>query len=114
MIALSLNPIIGLPEAISLGLVFIIAGTWLALRASADARASVRSALILFRALGLTALAFIWLNPGRWLDESKDTRRDWLVILDRSASMKAEYGPGKSRWQIGADAAGKLQGFTGE
>ncbi|HEX8295593.1 MAG TPA: hypothetical protein VF593_04800, partial [Chthoniobacteraceae bacterium] len=49
-----------------------------------------------------------WLNPGHWKDEAQTARRDWLVLLDRSASMQAEHAEESSRWQAGSALAGRL------
>jgi hypothetical protein len=114
ILGLTFNPVLGLPEAVSLGLVFFIAGLWLAIRAAGEARSGLRASLVLLRTLGLAALVLVWLNPGRWIDESHDTRRDWLVLLDRSRSMQAEHAPNVTRWQAGTAAATRLQKHTGD
>ncbi|MEA3209521.1 MAG: hypothetical protein QOE70_2578 [Chthoniobacter sp.] len=116
-LAVTWNPAIALPQAVALALVFVAAALGLAWFASAAVRAKIRWPLIGLRALGVTLLAVLWLNPGRWLDESEITRRDWLVLLDRSGSMKAEHAEGTSRWQAGmrlADELRKASGARGE
>jgi len=108
------NPALGLPEATALALLFVAAALWLAWRATADMRGRIRSALMSLRACGVAAVAVIWLNPGRWLEEGEKTRRDWVVLLDRSGSMKAEHTEGSSRWQAGAQLAEQLRKTGGE
>ena len=113
-LAITWNPAFRLPEAVTLALVFLVAGVWLALRGASDARGGVRGALVSLRSLGLLLLALLWLNPGRWLEENLDAKRDWLVLLDRSASMRAEHSGKKSRWELATQAAQKLRKASGD
>lgn len=64
------NPAIGLPEAIALAAVFVAVALWLAWHGVREAAVVVRRLLLPLRTLGLAALAVLWLNPGRWLEES--------------------------------------------
>lgn len=110
---ISWDPIIALPEAMALAVAFIVAAMWLAWRGVAAARRPVRTPLLGLRAAGLAIVVVIWLNPGRWLEESENTKRDWLVLLDRSASMQAEHAEKISRWQAGAAVANRLRKASG-
>lgn len=105
---ITLNPALGLPEASALALVFVVAGAWLALRSSDGARSRIRTLLVLLRIAGIIALAVLWLNPGRWRENANDTKRDWIVLLDRSRSMENPLNEKKSRWQVAAEAAERL------
>jgi hypothetical protein len=111
---MTLNPAIGLPEAATLALAFLAVGTWLAWRGAVGVRGSTRVQLFLLRTGGLILLALLWLNPGRWLEENTDTRRDWLVLLDRSASMQAEHSGEATRWKAGVKAAEQLRKASGD
>ncbi len=92
------HPAIGLAEAVAVAAVLTALALWLAWRATRELPRARRALLIGLRAAGLLLLAFIWLNPGHWRAEQIDQRRDWLVLLDRSGSMRAEQTPGTSRW----------------
>ncbi len=107
------NPAIGLPEAIALATIFIIAALWLAWHGAREASASVRRQLFPLRSCGVLALAVLWLNPGRWLDESASARRDWLVLLDRSASMKSGHDENATRWETATRLAERLRTASG-
>jgi hypothetical protein len=115
--SLSWNPIIGLPEAVALALVFAGLGLWLAWRCNGEAPSRLRATLTALRGAGLIFLCILWLNPGRWLDHTEEIQRDWLVLLDRSASMQAEHAASQSRWDAALKAAetlGKASGAAGE
>ena len=107
------NPAIGLPEAIALAAVFVAAALWLAWHGAREAAASVQRLLFPLRTLGLLALAVLWLNPGRWLDETASTRRDWLVLLDRSASMSGGHDEKATRWETATRLAERLRTASG-
>lgn len=107
------NPAVGLPEAVAFGLAFVAASLGLAWLGAAEARSQIRWPLISLRFLGVALVAVIWLNPGRWLIESQNTRRDWVVLLDRSGSMKAEHAQGISRWQVATSLAEELRKSSG-
>jgi hypothetical protein len=107
------NPAIRLPEATALALIFVAGAMWLAWFATGGVRTARRGPLLGLRALGVGLLAVLWLNPGRWLDESESTRRDWVVLLDRSGSMKAGHTEDTSRWQAGVRAAEELRKASG-
>jgi len=113
-LAITWNPALRLPEAVTLALAFLVVGVWLALRGASEARGGVRGVLVTCRSLGLLLLALLWLNPGRWLDESRNTKRDWVVLLDRSASMRAEHSGKAARWQLGMKAAEQLRKASGD
>jgi hypothetical protein len=113
-LAITWNPALGLPEAIALALGFLVAGVWLAWRGVGEARGGIRGALVFLRTVGLLLLATLWLNPGRWLEENLSARRDWMVLVDRSASMQAEHAEGVSRWAAATPAAAKLRGASGD
>lgn len=112
-LALTWNPAIGLAEAVALGVLFIVVGTWLAWRGSAEASRKTRRLLVALRVLGLLLVAVIWLNPGRWIEFNETTRRDWIVLLDRSASMQAEHGANLTRWKAGNELATELRKASG-
>ena len=114
MTAFVWNPVLRLPEAITVALAFLAAGLWLAARGTGDASAGIRAKLLALRTVALILVALIWLNPGRWLDNSSDTKRDWLVLLDRSASMRAEYEGGANRWDTAVKAAKQLAKASGD
>ncbi len=114
ILAFTWNPALRLPEAITLAIGFLAAGLWLAARGTGDARSGTRAALLALRTAALGLVALLWLNPGRWLEDSANTQRDWLVLLDRSASMRAEHENGESRWQAATKAAGLLVKASGE
>src|ERR1043166_8740580 len=107
------NPAIRLPEATAPALVFVAAGVWFAYRGSIGTKPLVRSCLLALRTLGLIFLALIWLNPGRWIEESETARRDWLALLGRSARLRAEHAENVSRWQAGTRAAEQLRKASG-
>ncbi len=112
--AITWNPAIGLPEAITLALVVVAVGSWLAFRGSAGVGKKIRTTLFILRFAALLALSVLWLNPGRWRDESLNTKRDWLVLLDRSRSMNEPLAAGETRWQAGSKAATTLARAEGE
>ncbi len=112
--AIMWNPVLRLPEATALAIAFLAAGIWLAVRGAGDARGGVRPALVALRSAGLLLLALLWMNPGGWREENLDARRDWLVLLDRSASMRTELSGQTTRWQAGAAAAEKLRRASGD
>ena len=114
VLALTWNPAFRLPEALTLALVFLAAAGWLAVRGASEARGGVRGTLVGLRSIGLLLLALLWLNPGRWLEEDLDAKRDWIVLLDRSASMRAEHRGKDSRWEIATRAAEKLRKASGD
>jgi len=107
------NPVIGLPEAIALAAAFVVVALWLAWQGAREAAAAVRRQLLPLRLLGLCALAVLWLNPGRWLDETSATRRDWLVLLDRSASMRGGHDESATRWEAASRLAERLRKASG-
>ena len=113
-LAITWNPALRLPEATVLALLFLFVGVWMAWRASAGVRGNIRAPLLGLRTLGLAVLGICWLNPGRWLEDADQTRRDWLVLLDRSASMGAEHAEGTSRWQEGVRLAERLRKATSD
>ncbi len=112
--SLSLNPAIELPEAVALALMFLGAGIWLAWRGAGEAGESARMKMVILRALGLTMLSLLWLNPGHWNTQGGQVQRDWLVLLDRSASMKAEQSAESTRWEAGVLAAETLRKASGK
>ena len=103
------NPAIRLPEAIALAVIFVIAAVWLAWREAGE----MRRVLLPLRTLGLLGIAVRWLNPSRWLDENSSARRDWLVLLDRSASMKSGHDEKATRWETAARLAERLRSESG-
>lgn len=107
------NPAIGLPEAIALAAVFVVVALWLAWHGAREAAVVVRRLLLPLRTLGLAALAVLWLNPGRWLEESETARRDWLVLLDRSASMSGGHDEKATRWETATRLAERLREASG-
>ena len=107
------NPAIGLPEAVALAALFVAAALWLAWHGAREASAGVRRQLFPLRTCGVLALAVLWLNPGRWLDENQSARRDWLVLLDRSASMKTSHDENASRWETATRLAERLRTASG-
>lgn len=112
--ALTWNPALRLPEAVALALAFVSVGIWLAARGVGDVRGGIRTKLLALRTTALVLLAVLWLNPGRWLEDNADTKRDWLVLVDRSASMRAEHAGDESRWQAATKAAAQLAKATSE
>src|SRR6266478_3359902 len=97
--SLTFHPPLGLAESAALALLVFAAGLWLAWRALRGAGSRKSIALLGLRAAGLALLALIWLNPGHWRDELISQRRDWIVLLDRSASMKVEQAEKETRWE---------------
>lgn len=108
-LAMSWNPIIGLPEAIVLAAIFLVAGAALAWGNSGGVTKGLRGGLFALRLGGLIALALIWLNPGHWQQPKDTTQREWVMLVDRSRSMQAEQAPGQSRWEAGAEVAKVLR-----
>jgi len=113
MIALQWNPAMGLPEAVALGGGFVLVGAWLALRSSPGVHGSLRAWLVVLRTLGLIAVAVAWLNPGRWVEPEQDGQREWMVLLDRSASMKSIQSGKTTRWEAATKAAEALKSGAG-
>ena len=113
-LAFSWNPALRLPEATTLAFAFVAVGIWLAVRATGDASSSVRTKLIALRTFALILLAILWLNPGRWLEENLNSKRDWLVLIDRSASMRSGHAGETSRWDVATKAAAQLAKASGE
>lgn len=113
-LAIIWNPALRLPEALALALGFLLVAGWLGWRGADGARGGVRAALVALRWLALLLLAVLWLNPGRWLEEKRDTKRDWLVLLDRSASMRAEHSGKSARWPLAVQAAEQLRKASGD
>ena len=111
--AFSWNPAINLPEAVALALAFVAGASWLAWKGVAGTRVGIRWPLLTLRGVGLLLLAFCWLNPGHWLEDVHHTRRDWLVLVDRSGSMATEHAPNSSRWQAAIAAAEQLKSASG-
>ncbi len=106
------NPAMRLPEATALAILFVVAALWLARRAAAGVGRGLRWGLPGMRGAGLCLLAVLWLNPGRWRQESDRVRRDWIILLDRSASMQAAHAEGVSRWEAGKNLAERLRKVT--
>ncbi len=95
------------PEAVAVALVALGLGAWLAWRGVAEIGGQLRRSLALSRTLGFTCLAVFWLNPGRWHEEPQAARREWQILLDRSASMQTPEGA-TTRWQAATNVAERL------
>ncbi len=103
------NPPFGLAESAALALIGSLAGLWLAWRGTRGAGSHRPLTLLALRATGVTLLGLVWLNPGRWQYELISQRRDWVVLLDRSASMAAEQAAKQSRWQAALQLVGQFR-----
>jgi hypothetical protein len=113
-LAISWNPAIPFAEAIAIAAAFIVAGIWLAWSASLAVNTALRGWLLALRTAGLLLLALFWLNPGQWREDERHVRRDWLVLLDRSASMESEHDENATRWKAGVTIAERLHKESGK
>ena len=99
-----MNPPLPLAFLIPLLLLALAVAAWLSWRGSAGLTGRRRGALLALRLAGLAALCILLLNPGKWTRPKEDRERPWLVLLDRSASMR-QPGPQGSRAEEAAALA---------
>lgn len=107
-----MNPPLPLPLLIPLLVLALAAACWFSWRGSAGLPKGKRALLFTLRMAGVSALALLLLNPGKWVRPTEDRERPWLVLLDRSASM-AQPGMKGSRAEEAAEL-GKLAAKTAE
>ncbi len=109
-----MNPVLPI-ELLFPMLALVIAGLgWAVWWSTRDAGPWLRLVLPACRLGALLILAVIALNPGSWRREIKNESSDWVVLLDRSASMKVNDADGESRWQAALDLAGQAIGRSGQ
>lgn len=76
-----------------------IVGVYGAWRSAVSAASPLRWGLTGLRAAALGLLALIALNPGRWVVPDQERDSEWVILLDRSASMAVDANSGESRWK---------------
>ncbi len=83
---------------------------WLAWHSAREFGRPRREWLMFLRLLGLSGLAFCFLNPGQWHRPEEASARRWVLLLDHTGSMNTPDGDpeGATRWQTAARAAGTL------
>lgn len=100
-----MNPLLE-TEHLVLALAAILGVTgFAAWRSTAKCRRGIRFLVIAARILGVLSLALIAINPGKWMERSKDRGREWAILIDRSASMSVTDVDGRTRWEKACSVA---------
>ena len=100
-----MNPIIATEYIVFISALVLLVSAWFSWKSSSGKSLKLRITTTILRSCGIITLALIAMNPGYWKKENMDTRREWVLLLDRSASMAVKDAGQKSRLEAAADAA---------
>jgi hypothetical protein len=100
-----MNPVLSIDVLVPLLAVLGVAGCLAAWRSTIGRDTVVRGAVTALRGGALAGLALIALNPGRWRTEVRNENSEWVMLLDRSASMSTRDVGGAARWDAAMDLA---------
>lgn len=93
-----MNPVFAIEVVLLAAAVLLAAGIYSQWRTSASCARGVRIALVALRAVSALALAALALNIGGWRRLGGSGEKEWVILLDRSASMATRDAGGQSRW----------------
>jgi hypothetical protein len=114
-----MNPIIAMELVVLAAAVVLAASVYAQWRTSDACGTRVRVGLVALRIGSVLVLVALALNLGGWRRLTRGGEREWVILMDRSASMRTKDVEGRERWdaalglarQAKTDApeAGKLQ-----
>lgn len=109
------NPIIPIERLVLAAVVVMAAGGVMAWLSASARPLRWRLLLACLRVGGLSLLALVAFNPGRWVGMGGEVSKEWLALLDRSASMTVkDAGDGASRFEEGVRVVEELKGLAGK
>ena len=92
-----MSPLLPMPILAPLLVAAVLAVIAANLRSTTGCRPRLRGALLALRLAGVAVLVLAALNPGSWV-QPDPPRREWAVMVDRSASMAVADAGGISRF----------------
>lgn len=101
-----MNPIIATEYIVFISALVLLVSAYLSWKSTSGKSLKLRVATTALRSSGIIVLAIIALNPGYWKKENTNTSREWVLLLDRSASMAVKDAAKRSsRLKAAADTA---------
>lgn len=92
-----MNPIVAIEMVILAAAVLLAAGVYAQWTTSAECGKRARLALVLLRSAAVFVLVALALNLGGWKRVTSAHEREWVVLVDRSASMATPDVEGRPR-----------------
>jgi hypothetical protein len=94
-----LNPVVAIELVLLAAAVMIAASVYSQWRTSAACERRVRFGLVALRAGSVLVLVALALNLGGWRRLTRANEKEWMILVDRSASMTTRDVEGRSRWE---------------
>ncbi len=107
-----MNPVLPVENLLVIFAGVFAAASFLSWKSSTKCSKGRRLLILALRLSGISILAIIAFNPGRWINSSDDKKSGWHVLLDRSSSMSVADVAGKTRWSEGVRLAEKIRSIT--
>ncbi len=95
-----INPLLPLDYLLLLAVPLLLGAGWLSWKGTVECAPRRRVLLLALRIAAMICLLVIALNPGRLRGLADTVEFDWVVLMDRSASMQtADMPGGVTRWE---------------